>query len=177
MPVLTRSASATSLSRPQLTPQTPPSADRRALVEMTPLPSLLDKMLEAAKRSRRSNSLQLKSKTDDDPFVLSPILEEPGRPSSCLIETYDVQQPSDTPTNASDEPEIVIHQPSVASDPMDYEDTPFVFSGPIHLSPSPVSAVLPPAPTSVPPLVREEVMRDLLPNNPIDTYLGPPATL
>lgn len=176
MPVLTRSVSATSLSRPQFTPQTPPSIHRRPLVEMTPLPSLLDKMFEAAKRSRRSSSLQLKSKADDDPFVLSPILEEPGRPSSCPIEARDVQEPSDTPTVVADEPEIAIHQPSATSDRMDCEDTPIVFSGPIHLSPSPVSIVLPLIPAPIPPLAREEVITDFLLGNPIDTYLGSPIS-
>jgi hypothetical protein len=177
MPVLTRSVSATSLSRPQVTPQTPPSTHRRAFVEMTPLPSLLDKMLEAARRSRRSNSLQLKSNAGDDPFVLSSIPEEPGRPSSCQMEAHDIQQPSDTPTAVADEPEIADHQPSVASDPMDYEDTPIVFSWPVHLNPPPVSVVPLPAPTPVPPLVREEVITGFPLHNPIDTYLGPPVSL
>ena len=174
MPVLTRSVSATSLSRPQLTPQTPPSTHRRASVEMTPLPSLLDKMFEAAKRSRRSNSLQLKSKADDDPFVLSPIAEEPERSSSPSIEDCDVQQPSDTPTIVADEPEIAIYQPSVTSDGMDYEDTPMVFSGPFHLGSPPASIIPPPVPTS--PLIREEVITDSFPHNLIGTYLGPPVS-
>jgi hypothetical protein len=138
---------------------------------MTPLPSLFDKMIEAAKHRKRSNSLQLKSKVDD-PFALSPIPEAPEGPSSDPVEVHKVRQPSDTPIEVEDELEPVTHQPSATSDRMDFEDTPIVFSESVYPNP-PVPVVPPPVAATVPPLVREEVVMNFPPSNPLDAYLGP----
>ena len=174
MPVLMRrSVSATSSNRPYLTPQTPLSTHPRALVDMTPLPSLFDKMIDVAKRSKRSTSLQLKSMVDDDPFALPSVPEEP---SSDPLKVHCVRQPSDTPIEVGDEPEDepVAHQPSTASDYMDFEDTLVVFSEPVYPSPPPVPIVSPLAPAPIFPLVHEEIITNFPPSNPFGTYLVEP---
>jgi len=179
MPVLTRSLSAGSSNRPYLTPQTPPSIHARALIDMTPLPSLFDKMVEAAKLSKRSASLQLRSKVDDNKIALPSIPEETEGSSPSPVRVHDVRQSSDAPTTIEDdpEPEPVVHPLSDISDYMDFEDTPIVFSGPVHPTPPPVPIVLPPAPAPVFPLVHEEVVTRFPPPNPVDIYPGPPAAL
>lgn len=174
MPVLTRSASATHLKKAYLTPHTPLPTHARALIDMTPLPSLFDKIAEAATRRGRSNSLKLRSKADD-PFALPSIPEEPERPSSTPVEAKYVQQTSDAPTEAEGElePEPVSLQPSVTSDHMDYEDTPIVFSEPADLI-LPSAPTLPPAaPTPVPPPAYEEVVSDFSQPSQPYTYQHP----
>jgi len=179
MPVLTRSVSATSSNRPYLTPHSSSSTHPRALIDMTPLPSLFDKMIEVAKRRKRSISVQLKPKTDDHPFVLPSIPEVPEEPSSDPVEVHDVQQPSDAPTEVEDKPEFepVAHQPPATSDHMDFEDTPIIFSDPVYPTIPPDPIVPPPAPAPVPPLVYGEVIVNFLPSNPPSIYPGPPVEL
>ena len=144
---------------------------------MTPLPSLFDKMIEAAKRQKRSTSVQLKSGVDDDPFALSSIPEEPEESSSdpVPVKVPDVQKPSDIQIEVEyePEPEPPVHQPSPTDDHMDFEDTPIVFSEPVYLNPSPVPIVPPSAPIF--PLVHVEVVTHLLPPNPLDICTGPPS--
>jgi len=176
MPLLTRSVSATSFTRPYLTPRTPLPTNPRALDDMTPLPSLFNKIIEAANRSKRSTSLQLGSKVDDHPFALPSIPEALEEPSSDPVEVCDVRHPSDTPIEVEDELEPVTYQPSATSDCMDFEDTPIVFSEPVYPNPPPVSVVPLPAPAPVSPLVREEVITSLSPSNSSNTYPGPLVT-
>ena len=175
MPVLTRSASATSSNKPYLTPHTPLSAHPRVLINMTPLPSLFDKMVEAAKRNKRSTSVQLESKAGGDPVALPSIPEEPEESSSDPVEVCDIRQPSETPTEVGDEPEPVAHQPSATSDHMDFEDTPIAFSEPVDHTPPPAPIVLPPAPVSS--LSHEEVLTNFLPPNPFHIHLEQHAPL
>jgi hypothetical protein len=173
MAVLTRSASATSSNKPYLTPHTPLSTHPRALIDMTPLPSLFDRIIEVAKRNKRSTSVQSDSKVGGD-LVLSPIPEEPERPSSAPVEGRGVQQPSDVPTEVEVEPEPVEHQPSATSDHMDFEDAPIVFSVPDDPTPPPLPFVLPPAPTLIPPLAHGEVVTNFPPPNSLYIHPGPP---
>lgn len=177
MPVLTRSASATYSSKAYLTPHTPPSAHPRALIDMTPLPSLFDKMIEAAGRRKRSTSVQLKSKVDDSPFTLTSIPEEPEGPLSDPVKVQDDQQLSDSPTEVEDEPELepVAQQLWATSDHMDFEDTPIIVSEPVYPSPPLVPIVPPPAPAPIPPLVHEGVVTHFLPSNPLNIYPGSPT--
>jgi len=133
MPVLTRSASATSSNRPYLTPHTPLATHPRALIDTTPLPSLFDKMAGAAKQRKRSTSVQLKSKVDDHPFTLPSIPEESEEPSSDPVKVDHVQKPSDTRTGL----EAAVHQPLATSDDMDFEDTPVTVSELSHPNPPP----------------------------------------
>ena len=171
MPILTRSVSATLPNRPYLTP--PPTNPRAFTDDMTPLPSLFDKMIEAAKRGKRSTSFQLKSKVDDDPFALPSIPEAPEEPSSDQAKVCAVRQPSDTPIKVEVEP--ATHQPSATSDRMDFEDTPIVFSEPVYPNPPPIPIVPPPAPAPSSLLVCGEVVTSFPPSNPFDTYPGPPV--
>jgi len=174
MPVLTRSASATSSNKPYLTPHTPLSAHPRVLIDMTPLPSLFDKMIEAAKRNKRSASVQ---RMGGDPIALLPIPEEPEEPSSDPVEVHDIRQHSEAPTEVEDEPEPepVARQPSTTSDHMDFEDTPVAFSEPVDHTPPPAPIIPPPPPVS--PRFHEEVLTNFLPPNPFHTHLGQPAPL
>jgi hypothetical protein len=176
MPVLTRSASATHLKKAYLTPHTPLPTHARALIDMTPLPSLFDKIAEAATRRGRSNSLRLKPKVDD-PFTLPSIPEEPERPSSTPVEAKNVQQTSDAPTEVEDEPkpEPVSLHPSVASDHMDYEDTPIVFSEPVNLIFPPAPILPPSAPTPAPSCLRRSRC-ELLPIQPT-LHIPTPRTI
>ena len=174
MAVLTRSVSATSSNRPYLTPHTPPSTHPRALIDMTPLPSLFDKIIEAAKRRKRSTSVQLESKVGEDPFALPSIPEESEGPTSDPVEVHDIQQPSDGPTEVGDEPEPVAQQAS-ATDQMDFEDTPVVFSEPINHPPSPAHSVPPTAPVSVSFPIHEGASTSLLPSDPLCIYPETPV--
>ena len=177
MPVIMRSLSAGPSSRPYLTPHTPPSTQARALIDMTPLPSLLDKMIEVAKRNKQSTSVQLKSKVDDDKIKLPSIAEEPEEPLSDPLKVHDIRQPLDVPIEVDDEPkhEPVAHHLPATSDYMDFEATPIVFSGPVYPTPPPVPIVPPPAPAPVFPLGHDEVVTNFPPPNPIDIYPGPPV--
>ena len=142
MPTLTRSASATNLNRAYLTPHTPPSTHPGALVDVTPLPSLFNKLAEVAKRKKRSTSLQLKPATDE----LFSVPEGFEQSSPNLVKVYDVQQPSDAPTGVEVEFEPqsqpVIQRPPVTNDRMDYEDTSIV--PPESANPDSPSAPIPP---------------------------------
>lgn len=178
MPVLTRSALATSSNKPYLTPHTPLSAHPMALINMTPLPSLFDKMIEAAKRSKRSTSVQLESKMGGNSIALQSIPEEPEEPeepSSDPVEVHDTRKPLEMPTEVGDEPEPVAHQLSATSDRMDFEDTPIAFSESVDHTPPPAPVVPPPAPVS--PWFFEEVPTNSLPPNPFHIHLGQPAPL
>lgn len=144
MPARTRSASATRESqRLYLTPQTPSPARPRALIDMTPLPSLFDKIIEASKRKKRSTSLQLESKVDN-PFALPSIPEDP--------------EIEDEP-----EPQSMVYEPLITSDHMDYEDTPIVFSEPHNPIPSLVPTISPRAPAT--PFVYGEAVTSFFPFN------------
>lgn len=169
MPILTRSASATFTNKSYLTPHTPPSTHPRALVAMTPLPSLLDTMFEAAKRKKRSTSLQLESKVDD-PFALRSIPEVPEQPSSDPVGVHDVRQSSDAPTEVDEpEPKVVVHQPLATCDDMDCEETPIIFSVPVN--PVPPAPTLPPsASASFPPCAYGDVFTTFPTSNHLPVY-------
>lgn len=141
---------------------------------MTPLPSLFDKMVEAAKRSKRSTSVQLRSKVGDDPFALSPIREVLEVPSPNPVRVQNVQQSSDVLTEVEIEPESVVDQVSATTDGMDFEDTPIV-SEPADPAPPPAPIVPPPAPASVSPPAHEEVSISHLPSNQPRIYPGLPT--
>lgn len=177
MPILTRSASYTSSSKPcnksHLTPHTPPPTHPRALIDMTPLPSLFDKMIAAAKRGKRSNSVQLKSKVGDDSLAFSPIPERPKRHSSDSVGIRDVQKPSDAPIEVEGEPETVAHQPPATSDHMDFEDTPIIFSEPLDPTPPLAFGVPPPVLAPALSFIHEEVLAKFPPPNPPYTYPKP----
>jgi len=175
MPVLTRSASVTSPNKPYLTPHTPLSAHPRVLIDMAPLPSLFDKMIEAAKRGKRSASVQLQSRVGGDPIALPPIPEEPEEPSSDPVEVHDIRQPSETPTEVGGEPEPVAHQLPATSDHMDFEDTPIAFSEPVDHTPPPAPIAPPPAPIS--PRFHEEALTNFLPPNPFHIHVVEPSPL
>ena len=137
---------------------------------MTPLPSLLDKMVEVAKCRTRSTSLQLTSKK---PSKSPSIPEGSERPSFVPAKDRDIDQASDAPTEVEDEPEPepVFRQSSVTSDYMDYEDTPITFS-------EPVNSIPPPAPAPPTPLIHEVVMDPSPPSQPFTHQLqGPHFTL
>jgi hypothetical protein len=192
MTILTRSASATHSNASYLTPQTPhPPAHPRALIDMTPLPSLFDKIVEASKDRKRSTPLQLGPKVDD-PFALPSIPEEPDYPSSYPLEFRGVQTTSGVPTEVADnevcdvqnisyapteigdelESEPVVHQPSATSDPMDYEDTPIVF-GPLNPTSPPAPIISSFASFPVPPFVCEDVVMSFSPSSQLHTFQHP----
>lgn len=144
---------------------------------MTPLPSLFDKMVEAAKHNKRSTSVHLESKVAGDLFTLSPICEEPEEPSSDPV--HNVRQPSEAPTEVDpaevrNDPEPVVLQPSATSDHMDFETTPVVFSEQADHTPPPAPFV-PPAPPPAFPLVHGEVRTNFLPPTPPYIHPGPPV--
>ena len=174
MPVLTRSAS---VNRPYLTPHTPLSTHPKVLLDLAPLPSLFDKMIEVAKRGKRSTSVELESKAGGDPPALSPIVEEAEEPSSDSVEVPDVPQPSEAPAEVGGEPEPVARQPPTTSDHMDFEDTPIVFSELTDHTPPPAPIVPPPtlAPVSLQP--HEEVLPNFLPPNSFYIHPTQPTPL
>jgi len=175
MPVLTRSVSATCSNKPYLTPHTPLSTHPRALIDMTPLPSLFDKMIEVAKRGKRSTSVHLE--VGGDPFALSPITEEPEESSSDPVEVHNVRQPSEAPTEVGGGPEPATQQPSATTDHMDFEDTPITFSEPADHTPPPALIVPLPPPAPVSAQFHEEALTNFLPSNPLHTYPEQPAPL
>lgn len=173
MPALTRSVSATYSNKSYLTPQTPSPIHPRAFVDMTPLPSLFDKIAEASKPRKRSTSLQLESKVDD-PFVLPQISEECGNPLSDAPEVCGIQQTSGAPTEVDDEPESksVVDQPLATSDLMDYEDTPIAFPEPLISAPL-ASTISPLAPAPASSFVHGEALTTLFPSNQPHIYQYP----
>jgi len=142
---------------------------------MTPLPSLFDKMIEAAKRSKRSTSVQLKAKAGGDPVALPSIPEEPEEPSSDPVEVHDIRQPSEMPTEVGDEPEPVAHQPPATSDRMDFENTPIPFSELVDHTPPPAPIAPPPAPVA--PQFHEGALTNFLPPNTFHIHVGQPTLL
>lgn len=174
MPALTRSTSATYSNKPYLTPQTPSPVHPRALIDMTPLPSLLDKIVEASKRPKRSTSLQLESKVDDT-SALPSMSGKSEHPSSDPAEVHDIQKTSSAPTKVEDEPEpeSVAYQQPATSDYMDCEDTPIVFSEPLNLAPPPAPTRPPLTPALVPPFFYGEAATSFFPSNQPHVYQHP----